>query len=252
MATRIKHCGITRLEDAHLAVEAGAWALGMIFWPASPRSCAPDVAAEIGRQLRRRAELAGVFVNQSLDEVAALAETVPLSLVQLHGDEGPSFCTEVARRTGARVIKAARIRSRAELQALQAFRNADFHLVDAHVDGLRGGTGQTVDWSLLEDRFSDVPLILSGGLTPANVQEAVVRVEPSGVDVASGTEAEPGIKDPEKLLAFGEAVRAADPVPVPEPEPVSEPEPVAEAEPETEPGPEPLHRPASGTEMVES
>jgi len=213
---RIKHCGITRVEDADLAVEAGAWALGMIFWPQSPRSCAPDVAVQIGRRLRRRAELAGVFVNQSLDEVAALAETVPLSLVQLHGDEGPSFCAEVARRTGTRVIKAARIRSRAELQALQAFRNADFHLVDAHVEGLRGGTGETVDWSLLEGRFSDVPLILSGGLTPANVEEAAGRVEPYAVDVASGTEARPGIKDPERLLAFDEAVRAAEPEPPPE------------------------------------
>ena len=107
-----------------------------------------------------------MFVNQTLDEIAALAETVPLAMVQLHGEEGPSFCAEVARRTGARVIKAARIRSGADLQALQAFRNVDYHLVDAHVEGLRGGTGQTVDWELIAGRHSDVPLILSGGLTP--------------------------------------------------------------------------------------
>ncbi|MCW2991754.1 MAG: phosphoribosylanthranilate isomerase [Solirubrobacterales bacterium] len=212
MATRIKHCGITSVEDAELAVESGAWALGMIFWPQSPRSCAPDVARQIGSRLRRRAEIAGVFVNQSLDEIAALAEMVPLSLVQLHGDEGPSFCIEVARRTGAKVIKAARIRSKAELQALAAFRSVDYHLVDAHVEGLRGGTGQTVDWALLSGSISEVPLILSGGLTAENVGEAVATVHPFAVDVASGTEAEPGIKDPEKLRAFGEAVAAADPV----------------------------------------
>jgi phosphoribosylanthranilate isomerase len=210
VAPRIKHCGITRLDDAELAVEAGgAWALGMIFWPHSPRVCAPDVAVEIGRRLRRRVELAGVFVDQPLDEIAALAEVVPLSLVQLHGNEGPSFCAEVARRTGARVIKAERIRSGADLQALQAFRNVDFHLVDAHVEGLRGGTGKTVDWSLIARRQSEVPLILSGGLTPENVGAAVARVAPYAVDVASGTEAQPGAKDPAKLRAFGEAVAAA-------------------------------------------
>jgi len=222
VATRVKHCGITSVEDGELAVEAGAWALGMIFWPQSPRSCAPDVARQIGSRLRRRAELAGVFVNQSLDEIAALAEMAPLSLIQLHGDEGPSFCTEVARRTGAKVIKAARIRSKAELQALAAFRSVDFHLVDAHVEGLRGGTGQTVDWALLRESISEVPLILSGGLTAGNVGEGVAAVRPFAVDVASGTEASPGVKDPAKLRAFGEAVAAADPEPEPEPEPVVE------------------------------
>ncbi|MDX6664863.1 MAG: phosphoribosylanthranilate isomerase [Solirubrobacteraceae bacterium] len=239
MATRIKHCGITSVEDAELAVEAGAWALGMIFWPQSPRSCAPDVAVEIGRRTRRRVELAGVFVDQSLDEIAALAEMVPLSLVQLHGTEGTAFCAEVARRTGARVIKAERIASKADLQALQAFRSVDYHLVDAHVEGLRGGTGQTLDWSLLAGRHSEVPLILSGGLTPENVGEAVTRVAPSAVDVASGTESAPGVKDPDKLRAFGEVVAAADAAaePPPEPEPEAA-EAGEETETETEPAPE--------------
>jgi phosphoribosylanthranilate isomerase len=209
VATRVKHCGITSLEDAHLAADAGAWALGMIFWPSSPRSCAPDVAVQIGRQLRRRVALTGVFVNQTLDEIAALADVVPLTMVQLHGEEGTAFCAEVARRTGARVIKAARIGSGADLQALQAFRNVDFHLVDAHVEGLRGGTGQTVDWPLIASRHSDVPLILSGGLTPENVADAVVRVGPFAVDVASGTESAPGVKDPARLQAFGDVVAAA-------------------------------------------
>jgi phosphoribosylanthranilate isomerase len=216
VATRIKHCGITSVQDAELAIEAGAWALGMIFWPESPRACPPDVAQQIGARLRRRAELTGVFVNASLDEVAALAEMVPLSMVQLHGEEGPSFCTEVARRTGAKVIKAARVRSKADLQALTAFRSVDFHLVDAHVEGMRGGTGQTVDRRILLDRLSEVPLILSGGLNHENVGEAIDEVHPFAVDVASGTEASPGVKDPEKLRAFAEAVAAAEPEPEPE------------------------------------
>ena len=203
---RVKHCGITSVDDAVLAVDAGAWALGMIFWPGSPRRCAPDVADEIGRTLRRRVELAGVFVNASLDEIAALADVVGLSMVQLHGDEGPAFAAEVARRTGAKVIKAERIRNRADLQALQTFRNVDFHLVDAYVEGLRGGTGETVDASLIASRESEVPLILSGGLTPANVAESVRVVDPFAVDVASGTEAAPGVKDPAKLVAFAEAL----------------------------------------------
>jgi phosphoribosylanthranilate isomerase len=211
--TRIKHCGIASAEDAALAIECDAWALGMIFWPRSPRRCAPDVAVEIGRRHRRQVELAGVFVNQTLDEIAALAETVPLSLVQLHGDEGPAFCSEVSRRTGARVIKAERVRSKADLQALTAFRSVDFHLVDAHVEGMRGGTGQTVDRRILLDRLSEVPLILSGGLTAANVGEAVAEVHPYAVDVASGTEASPGVKDPEKLRAFADAVAATEEVP---------------------------------------
>ncbi len=213
--TRIKFCGITGLEDAHRAVDAGAWALGMIFWPGSPRLCEPDAAAGIARQLRRRLDLAGVFVNQPLDDIAALVDTVGLSVVQLHGDEGPAFCAEVARRTGAKVMKAMRVRSREDLQAMRAFRAVDFHMVDAHVEGQWGGTGQTVDWSLLEARASDVPMVLSGGLTPANVGEAIARVRPYAVDVASGTEATPGVKDPEKLVAFAEAVRAADEAEVP-------------------------------------
>lgn len=211
---RVKHCGITSLDDARRAVDAGAWALGMVFWPRSARRCAPDVAERIGASLRREVELAGVFVNQSLDEIAALAEVVALSLVQLHGDEGPAFAAEVARRTGARVIKAQRIGGRSDLQALQTFRAVDFHLVDARAEGLRGGTGQTVDWNLLAGRDSEVPLLLSGGLTAENVAEAIERTRPYAVDVASGTESAPGIKDPARLTAFAAAVAGAGGRPV--------------------------------------
>ena len=213
---RIKICGLTRLEDAEHAVDAGAWAIGLIFFPGSSRAVALEPAQEISRRLRRRVEIAGVFVNATIDEIVATSELVPLSLVQLHGDEGPMYATEVARRTGARVIKAARVNSKADVQALDAFRTQDFHLLDTLVPGEAGGTGQTFDWSLARHRVSSVPLILSGGLTPENVGEAIGQVGPWGVDVASGTEREPGVKDPAKVEAFIAAVRATAEEPSPE------------------------------------
>lgn len=210
-ATRIKHCGITSLEDAHLAAEAGAWALGMIFWAGSPRRCDPAEAQVIGAALRRTVNLAGVFVNATIDEIDELTQLAGLSLVQLHGDEGPSFCTEVARRTGAKVMKATRVRSRAELQAASAF-HTDFHLLDAHVEGVPGGTGETLDWNLVRNHSFTAPIVLSGGLTPDNVAAAIAVTEPFAVDAASGTESAPGIKDPAKLEAFAQAVRSAEEV----------------------------------------
>ncbi|MGH2841918.1 MAG: phosphoribosylanthranilate isomerase [Solirubrobacteraceae bacterium] len=207
MATRIKHCGITNLDDAHRAAEAGAWALGMIFWEGSPRRCDPAQAAVIGASLRRTLELAGVFVNATLEEIDAVVQGAGLSLVQLHGDEGPVFCAEVARRTGAKVIKAARIRSRSDLQAAAAF-HSDFHLLDAYVDGVPGGTGETIDWEIVRGQKLRAPIILSGGLNPDNVAAAIAVTKPFAVDVASGTEAAPGIKDPAKLQAFADAVHA--------------------------------------------
>jgi phosphoribosylanthranilate isomerase len=207
--TRIKFCGLTRLADAEAAVEAGAWALGVILWPGSPRACDPAEAGRIARTLRRRAEVAGVFVNAPLDELTRTVDALGLTMVQLHGSEGPAFCGEVARRTGAKVIKAARVRARADVQALEPF-HTDFHLYDAYKDGRWGGTGETFDWQLTGLRRAAVPLILSGGLTPENVGDAVAAVHPYAVDVASGTEAEPGIKDPAKLTAFAAAVHAAD------------------------------------------
>jgi phosphoribosylanthranilate isomerase len=209
-APRIKICGLTRLDDAELAVEAGAWALGLIMWPGSPRRCPLPAAERIAATLRRRAEIAGVFVNAPLDEVTATADAIGLSLVQLHGDEGPAYCSEVARRTGARVIKAARVRGRADIAALQPF-HTDFHLLDAHVPGRPGGTGETFDWELLEQRRGNVPLILSGGLTPDNVAGAIAATKPFAVDTASGTEARPGVKDPERVRAFFAAVASTAP-----------------------------------------
>ena len=208
MATRIKHCGITNLDDAHRAAEAGAWALGMIFWERSPRCCDPDEAVLVGASLRRTLELVGVFVNETLERIDAIVQSTPLSIVQLHGDEGPLFCTEVARRTGVKVIKATRLRSRADLQAAAAF-HADFHLLDAYVEGVPGGTGETIDWEIVRGRRLRSPIILSGGLSPDNVAAAIAVTRPFAVDVASGTEAAPGVKDHAKLRAFADAVHGA-------------------------------------------
>ncbi|MEA2294790.1 MAG: phosphoribosylanthranilate isomerase [Solirubrobacteraceae bacterium] len=207
--TRVKVCGITRPEDAELAVELGAWALGFILWDGSPRAADPAVAAGIVARHRRKVETVGVFVDPTLDEVASAVTGIGLSAVQLHGDVGPSFCTEVHRRTGVAVVRAFRIGSSADVQDTDRFRFVDFHLFDARVDGLEGGSGQTWDWSLVRRRQAKVPLILSGGLTPDNVAEGIAELQPYAVDVASGTEASPGVKDPAKLRAFFEAANGA-------------------------------------------
>jgi phosphoribosylanthranilate isomerase len=209
--TRVKLCGTTRLEDAEQAAELGAWAIGFVLWPQSRRACDPAVAAGIARAVRRRVELVGVFVNPHLDEVVQAAEAIGLTHVQLHGDEGPAFCAAVAQRTGARVIKALRIETTADIRSGVRF-HTDFHLLDAAVAGARGGTGRTWDWKLAAQRRSPVPAILSGGLTAENVADGIAAVAPWAVDVASGVESEPGVKDPAKVEAF---VAAAHGVGVP-------------------------------------
>ena len=203
-APAVKICGLTRLEDAQLAVELGAWALGLIFAPGSPRRCRPAEAERIAAALRRRVELAGVFVNAPLDEVARLHDRVGFTLLQLHGDEGPAYCGEAHRRTGARVIKARAVRDRGDVQALDAFRDVDYHLIDAP----KGAAAEPVDLDLVRARRSHVPLILAGGLTAETVAGAAAAARPFAVDTASGTEAEPGVKDPEKLRAFFAALEA--------------------------------------------
>ncbi len=209
---RVKICGNTNLDDARAAVELGAWAIGLIHHPESPRYVEPAVAAEIGAALKRRVEVAGVFVDSTMDEIVKAADEEQLTILQLHGDQGPQFCREVARRTGAKVMKAFRVRSRAEARGAEAFRT-DYHLFDAYHPGTPGGTGESFDWELLAGRRSQIPALLAGGLTPENVGEAIRTGHPWGVDVVSGVEAEPGRKDHEKLAAFFEAVRATTETP---------------------------------------
>jgi phosphoribosylanthranilate isomerase len=205
---RVKVCGITNREDADGAAGLGAWAIGLNHHPGSPRYVAPDVAAEIGAALKRRCEVVGVFVNSTLDEVTRAAENAQLTMLQLHGEEGPSFCAEAARRTGCKVIKALRVRSAADVRAAKAYRT-DFHLLDAYRPGRPGGTGESFDWELAAAHDSAIPLILAGGLTPENVREAIEAAHPFAVDVASGVESEPGRKDRALLEAFFERAEAA-------------------------------------------
>jgi len=213
LPARVKICGITNLADAELACGLGAWALGMIFYEGSPRRCSHAQAQLIAASLRRRVELCGVFVNASLPQIVDASEELGLTLIQLHGDEGPSFCAEVRRRSGARVIKAAQVSGSGDVRDLERY-HVDFHLLDAHAKasarrGLRGGTGETFDWELLRARRSKVPLILSGGLHAENVAAAVHATHPYAVDSASGTESAPGRKDPHRLRAFFQALAGA-------------------------------------------
>ncbi len=203
---RVKFCGITNLDDGRQAARLGAWAIGLNHHPESPRFCEPQVAAEIGAALKRQLEVVGVFVNPTLDEVAAAAEDESLTMIQLHGDEGPAFCQEAARRTGCKVIKALRVRSGADIGGAEAYRT-DFHLLDAHRPGTSGGTGETFDWELLAGRRSNVPLILAGGLTPENVADGVAAARPFAVDVATGVEAEPGVKDHALMAKFADSAQ---------------------------------------------
>lgn len=218
---RVKFCGITRLDDAEHAVRLGAWAIGLNHWEGSPRRCDDDVAAEIGAALQRSLEIVGVFVNASLDEIARHVENERLSMVQLHGDEGLSFCREVSRRTGCKVIKAIRVRIGADLDLARSYRT-DFHLLDAHREGKPGGTGESFDWGLIRERRSRVPVILAGGLVPRNVGEAIAAAKPFAVDVASGVESAPGIKDHGLMSEF--AARADEAGGPHRGKPVSEPE----------------------------
>jgi phosphoribosylanthranilate isomerase len=204
---RVKICGVTNLDDAAEAVRLGAWAIGLIHYGESPRHVEPAEATAISAAFRRKCEVVGVFVNPELEEVAKAVEDSALTMVQLNGEEGPSFCAEVARRTGVKVIKAIHVSSAADIHAAEAFRT-DFHLFDRRSGDLWGGTGESFDWGLLRERRSAVPAILAGGLRPENVAEAIATAHPYAVDVASGVEAEPGRKDHATMAAFFEAAKA--------------------------------------------
>jgi len=206
---RVKVCGLTGLEDAEMALENGAWALGCVMWDGSPRTCDPADAQLIARRLGRDAEVCGVFVDEPLDDVSRLVEATGFTMVQLHGDEGPSYCEELARRTGAKVVKVGRVGSAADVRDIERFRNVDYHLLDTRKTGLPGGTGESWDWNLASQRRSKVPLIVSGGLNAANVAQAIEGAGPFAVDVSSGVESAPGVKDEALVRQFMDAVAGA-------------------------------------------
>lgn len=206
MATAVKICGITRIEDALAAAYAGAHAIGLIFAPKSPRLVAPEAAAAIVRALPPFVTPVTLFVNQDPAYVRRVIEQVRPQLLQFHGDESPAYCAAF----GMPYIKAVRVRAGVDLlQYARLFATAKGLLLDAFVEGNHGGTGAVFDWSLIPREFS-MPLVLAGGLDPGNVGEAVRRVRPWAVDVSSGVEASKGIKDAAKVAAFIRGVRNAD------------------------------------------
>lgn len=203
--TRIKICGITRSEDLRAAVQAGADAIGLVFYPPSPRFVALQLAARLSREVPPFVSRVGLFVNAEPATVRDTLAAVPLDVLQFHGDEDEAYC----RQFGKPYLKAARVRPGLDLlEYARSFASAQGLLLDAYVDGY-GGAGQSFDWSLIPSALPS-PVVLSGGLTSANVQEAVAKVRPFAVDVSSGVELAKGVKDAAKIAAFVAAVRTAD------------------------------------------
>jgi phosphoribosylanthranilate isomerase len=201
---KIKICGITNLDDALAAADAGADSLGFNFYKKSPRYIDPQKAAEIIAQLPPLIMPVGIFVNEHEDRIREIQQLTCILTVQLHGDESPEFC----QRFASHVIKAFQVRDKESLKAMAHYRVGAF-LLDSYREGVRGGTGTTFDWHLAVVAKTFGRIILAGGLTPENVAEAVKLVQPYGVDVAGGVEKEKGIKDHAKLKKFITEVRRA-------------------------------------------
>lgn len=205
--TAVKICGLTRVEDARAAALCGADFLGFNFWPTSKRYVEVDAAVALARAGRvRGAMMVGVFVDATAATIAATARSAGLDVIQLHGDESPAFCTEVRVMTGLRVWKALPVAGAGDVDGIESW-PVSAVLLDAATPG-RGGSGQTIDWGVAAKAAeSTKPIVLAGGLDPGNVAAAVSAVKPWAVDVASGVESAPGIKDPAKIAAFIRAVR---------------------------------------------
>jgi len=199
---KIKICGITNLEDALMAVEAGADALGFVFFCKSSRHISPDQAALIIRQLPPFVQTVGLFVNEEVKTVNSTADFCGLDIIQLHGEETPEFCSRVNRR----VIKAFRVKDMITLDEMKGYQVAGF-LLDTWSPSAHGGTGTTFDWDIAAEASVQGRIILAGGLTPENVAGAVRKVKPYAVDVSSGVESEPRKKDAVKVRLFIRAVR---------------------------------------------
>lgn len=208
MPLQVKICGLTNLEDARFCAGAGADFLGFIQYPKSPRYVAPEVAAAIIAWVYGPKPV-GVFVNEEADTVNRVAEAVNFALVQLHGDEPPEVCARIDRP----IIKAFRITPTATVDHLrrqmEPYReHAAYFLLDTHHPTLWGGTGATFDWQQARDLAADFPVLLAGGLTVENIEDAMRAVHPQGVDLSSGLEAYPGKKDVDKMIAFFDVVNA--------------------------------------------
>jgi phosphoribosylanthranilate isomerase len=206
MRTRVKICGITNPQDALDAVSLGADAIGLVFYPPSPRSITIDQAREIVHGLPPFVTVVGLFVNASRDEIGEVLSQVPIDLLQFHGDESPDDCSGHGRPH----IKAIRVREGVDLLAEQRrYSGASGLLLDTYRKGTPGGTGELFDWDLIPAEMAE-SVILAGGLTPDNIELAIQRVSPYAVDVSGGVEREKGIKDREKISAFMRGVNRAN------------------------------------------
>jgi phosphoribosylanthranilate isomerase len=203
--TRIKICGLTREADVDAAVASGADAIGFVFYPPSPRYVTPQRAAALARRIPPFVDVVGLFVNESAEVVESVCNALPINILQFHGDEAAGYCRQFSRP----YLRAARVRPGLDLvEFARTFPEARGLLLDAFVEGYGGG-GHVFDWTLIPSGLPGF-LVLSGGLTAANVCEAIQRVRPVAVDVSSGVEMSKGIKDHSKIAAFVAAVRNAD------------------------------------------
>lgn len=202
---RVKICGITRVEDALSCARLGADAIGLVFYAPSTRNVTVEQARAILAALPPFITTVGLFVDAQAAEVQAVLDQLPLEVLQFHGNEPVQYC----RSFGRPYLKALRVKPGVDLvQYASAYSGARALLLDAHIEGVAGGSGQTFDWSLIPPRLS-LPVVLSGGLSPDNVAEGIRRIQPAAVDVSSGVEAAKGIKDAEKIAAFMQGVRNA-------------------------------------------
>lgn len=205
----VKICGITKTEDALYALENGADFIGFIFYPKSPRFLSPDRAGDIVNALQEKGynppQAIGVFVDEDLNTVKQYSETLNLSAVQLHGNESPDYCSKISRP----VIKAIRIKSPESLHIIGKY-DVWAYLCDAFQPGVPGGTGKSIDASILCPYIKDHRIFLAGGLTPGNISGILEIIHPFAVDVSTGVEISPGIKDPKKVKAFIRAVKRFD------------------------------------------
>lgn len=200
---KVKICGMTQVKDVVYAVEQGVDAVGFIFYKKSSRSVTMKAVREIIAKLPPFVDTVGVFVNETVERVNKTAEYCGLDLVQLHGDESPAFCRKIKRR----VIKALRIKDIQSIKQLEKYSVSGF-LLDTFSEDMHGGTGKVFDWNLVHPAKKIGPVILAGGLTPRNVRQAISQARPYGVDVCSGVEKAPGIKDLEKVRAFLKNIRS--------------------------------------------
>lgn len=200
--TRVKICGITRLEDALLATDLGAFALGFVFWPQSPRAIDVARARAIVEALPAHVLKVGVFVDQPVEDVKHIAAATSLNAIQLHGQESPDYVRQFERP----VFKSMAVSPSFVVGQMDEIPNHATVLLDAHDPVKRGGTGRTIDWTLAAAASARRPVILSGGITPENVRPALAAVRPFAIDVSSGVERSPGVKDAERLRSLFDAV----------------------------------------------